>query len=580
MSRSLAAVMSPSARKEPGARREVGEPRSLIAAALARHEVGSLALAADGRILEVAGAVERWLGAAASEIVGTWAWEWTTTLTASTWRVHWLSLRDARPTIVAMRLKARDGTLRAVEGRLMFHEVAGQAFCVVLFEPDRRGCADTRGERDLRLEFMLTEGTDGIWDYNIPAGTMFCSPAYLAMLGLSEPPRDIPAALGLVHPDDQERSEAERAAVFRGEKDSVEQELRLQHSDGHWRWVVLRVRVLSRDAQGMPVRLMGSVVDVTARKEAELALRRDRDLFEALMQTSPTPMLVVGDDSRIIFVNAALRRLVGLVERPLAQWGERASWPLFTLDGAPARPEALPSRLALAQRAPVYDVRLFLGQGRGRKLLSCNAVPIFEESGGLACAVVAVSDITAQVEAERALHQSARDLRETLEQLPIGVAVVAANGAITLCNPALARMAQTTMQRLIGADILRTDWRLADESGQLIRFPVHSIYRPWITGETVRGMVLQGPMDADETRWVVVDLVPRRDDRGALRDVVLSMTDVTYRRRVEASLMQAQKVESLGRLATGIAHDFNNLLTAVLGGADLVAEMLPPELPV
>ncbi|MEZ4436014.1 MAG: response regulator [bacterium] len=60
----------------------------------------------------------------------------------------------------------------------------------------------------------------------------------------------------------------------------------------------------------------------------------------------------------------------------------------------------------------------------------------------------------------------------------------------------------------------------------------------------------------------------------------MSATDVTYRRRVEASLMQAQKVESLGRLATGIAHDFNNLLTAVLGGADLVAEMLPPELPV
>lgn len=579
MSRSLGAV-SPGARVAPLHYGEVASAPSLIEAALARHEIGSLAVGADGSILEVSSAVARWLGADPSEIVGTPAWQWTTTITPATWRVYWMSFRDADPVRLSLRLKARDGTLRAVEGRLMYHVAAGQPYCAVLFEPDAKGDADTRGERDLRLEFMLTEGTDGIWDYNIPAGTVFCSPAYLAMLGLSEPPVDIDAALGLVHPDDQAQSAIERAAVFRGEKDSVEQELRLRHADGCWKWVVLRVRALSRDAEGAPLRLMGSVVDITARKEAELALRRDRDLFEALMQTSPTPMLVVDDDSKIVFANGALRRLFGVSAEAVATtWRDRSTWPLYTLDGEPAKPEALPSRQALARRAPVYDVRLFIGRGRRRKLLSCNAVPVFED-GRLACAVVAVTDITAQVAAERALEQSARDLRETLEHLPIGVAVVAPNGPITLCNPMFARMAQTKPERLIGMDLLRTDWRLADESGQLIRFPEHPVFRPWVDGSPVRGMALQGPMDADELRWVVFDLVPRRDETGALRDVVMSATDVTYRRRVEASLMEAQKVESLGRLATGIAHDFNNLLTAVLGGADLVAEMLPADLPV
>lgn len=124
----------------------------------------------------------------------------------------------------------------------------------------------------------LESSGDGVWDVNLREGTEIYSPKCRALYGysLQEMP-DRPGVLDAwTHPDDLARMHADREAHIKGLTPSYVNEHRVRCKDGQWKWILSRGTAISRDAQGRPLRVVGTHTDITAEKEAQ-ALRMERD---------------------------------------------------------------------------------------------------------------------------------------------------------------------------------------------------------------------------------------------------------------------------------------------------------------
>ncbi|MDP2157395.1 MAG: PAS domain S-box protein [Nitrospirota bacterium] len=83
----------------------------------------------------------------------------------------------------------------------------------------------------------------------------------------------------------------------------------------------------------------------------------------------------------------------------------------------------------------------------------------------------------------------------------------------------------------------------------------------------------------DKDIWVLASADPIVNDSGDMTGAVHIIRDITEQKNLHLQLLQAQKMESIGRLAGGVAHDFNNLLSAIIGYTELTLLKLPPESP-
>lgn len=119
-----------------------------------------------------------------------------------------------------------------------------------------------------RLELALVASGLGAWDMDLSSGNVIHDERLCAMLGYR--PGEIAAnAAGwfeLMHPDDKERAIATMRAHERGETPNYRNEYRCRHRDGHWVWLLSVGKIVARDAQGEPLRIVGTVRDITAEK--------------------------------------------------------------------------------------------------------------------------------------------------------------------------------------------------------------------------------------------------------------------------------------------------------------------------
>lgn len=149
---------------------------------------------------------------------------------------------------------------------------------------DRKMAEDGLRVSEERLRLALTAAKQGIYDLDLRTGIAQVSNEYATMLGYD------PATFketnaqwaARMHPDDRENVYGVYEAYIRGEIPTYEVEFRQRVKSGEWKWVLSIGSIVERDAEGCPLRMLGTHTDISERKEREMALcEADARLQEA-----------------------------------------------------------------------------------------------------------------------------------------------------------------------------------------------------------------------------------------------------------------------------------------------------------
>ena len=196
-----------------------------------------------------------------------------------------LELTVTREEAVALR-PWRDETIR-LGLRTLIITLLGMLTIAGLLRQLRRVEAGERALRESEERYALAmEGAnEGHWDWDVATDRLFLSPKMKTLGGQSADSvittRSAWLAQIVIHPDDMPRFDAALRDHFEGSTPHYECEYRVRQPDGEWRWVLARGRCL-RDASGRPYRFVGSAIDVSAEKQAQV----DKEHLEAQLRQS------------------------------------------------------------------------------------------------------------------------------------------------------------------------------------------------------------------------------------------------------------------------------------------------------
>ena len=292
------------------------------------------------------------------------------------------------------------------------------------------------------------------------------------------------------------------------------------------------------------------------------ALRRSEERFAKVFQRNPVGMSITRlDDGRVIDINDSLLSLleysrdevIGKTTLELNIWAQKSD-----------RERTVQM---LREGQSIHDQELRIRTKSGELREGLNAIELIELDGEI-CMLSMLYDITERQRIEAALRDSEEQYRLIAEHSRDLIVLLDSEGRVLYASPSHQPVLGYAPIEMIGhaainnvhpddRDLMAREWAKLATKGHI--------------QVTIRAQHANG-------EWLWLEISSSiLDQQGSTVNV---SRDITERKRLEAQLIQSQKMETVGRLAGGVAHDFNNLLTAITGYADLALEDLPPASPV
>ncbi len=177
------------------------------------------------------------------------------------------------------------------------------------------GKSETSGIKDIldeeRIYIVLEGGNSAIWDIDFVSDICFFSPRYYTMLGFE--PNEFPAKFehwfNLVHEDDKDIV----SKVIQDHRENrikqFEVEFKMSTKFGSWRWILGKGKIIKRDKNGKPLRMVGTNTDITDWKNSIIALKESKERYFELIESLPMGLVVL-INKKCVFANPKAARIL------------------------------------------------------------------------------------------------------------------------------------------------------------------------------------------------------------------------------------------------------------------------------
>ncbi|TDF85586.1 PAS domain S-box protein [Pseudomonas sp. H9] len=300
-----------------------------------------------------------------------------------------------------------------------------------------------------RLDLALDSAQLGTWDWHIPSGMLYGSARAAELHGMKAEPFHESFDAFFEGVPEQERSSMRKAyrSLREGPADNYQITYQVQLENGTSRYIESRAR-LYRDEQGNPLRMAGTLLDITDQVEREQRLTSSEEKFASLFQASPDPICVTRQDNgQFIEINPAFTQtfgwdasqVIGRSAEEVGLWGESA--------GRARRIEQVIRDEALNNVAVVVN-------HKDGQPLTCVISSRLIKVDDQACSVTTLRDITQQQRAEAALKASEEKFAKAFHSSPDAITITElVSGRYLEINDGFCRLTGYSASEVIGRTV-------------------------------------------------------------------------------------------------------------------------------
>jgi len=389
-----------------------------------------------------------------------------------------------------------------------------------------------------RYRMLVEQSSDGIFLADAGGNYLEANPAGCAMLGYDLAELLRMSFRDVLVRDELATAEAEMARLATGAP--VRTTHRYRRKDG---------TVIDAEVTAWPTPdgfLHAIIRDITQQRAAEEALRVNEERLRTVISNLPVVLAAVDRDG--IFTLSEGKGLASVGMEP----GQAVGMSIFDLYAGDSDNVEAAHRVL---RGESFVTQIKVGDG----VFESHYAPIRNSDGEITGAIAVGIDITDRAAALEELRRYHQYMQSVIASAPLVIGVIGLDGIFTLSDGAALANLGVKPGDAVGTSV----WERYRELPDLL-----DAVRTALGGASSRFASLNGERQFDTY------ISPLRGDDGAVTGAVVVGVDITESKRLEAQFLQAQKMDTIGRLAGGVAHDVNNLMTVVIGTTELVLDTL------